>query len=47
MTTDKSLLTNEQVAELIGITPSQVLKLRRLPPLVAVAPRDRPSLSAK
>ena len=29
---DKSLLTKEQVAELIGITPGQVLKLRRLRP---------------
>lgn len=32
MTTDKNLLTKEQVAELIGITPGQVLKLRRLHP---------------
>lgn len=32
MTADKNLLTKEQVAELIGITPDQVLKLRRLHP---------------
>ena len=32
MTADKNLLTKEQVAELIGITPGQVLKLRRLHP---------------
>ena len=32
MTADKNLLTKEQVAELIGVTPGQILKLRRLHP---------------
>lgn len=32
MTADRNLLTKEQVAELLGVTPEQVLKLRRLHP---------------
>ena len=39
MTADKSLLTKEQVADLLGVTPEQVLKL----PGIDVSAGTRPS----